>query len=64
MSKPSWDDAPDWANYLAMDVNGKWWWFEHEPALTIGSWLPIGGRVQVAKGPMVDYSETLEERPD
>ena len=29
--KPSWDDAPEWANWLAMDKDGCWWWYEKEP---------------------------------
>lgn len=27
-NKPSWDTAPEWANYLAMDGNGEWFWYE------------------------------------
>jgi hypothetical protein len=29
---PSWDDAPDWAQWLAQDQKGTWWWFRDEPA--------------------------------
>ena len=32
-TKPSWDDAPDWAWWLAQDRDGKWWWFENAPTL-------------------------------
>jgi hypothetical protein len=31
MNKPSWSDAPKWANYLAMDGDGRWYWYEREP---------------------------------
>ena len=31
MDKPSWFTAPDWANYLAMDPSGDWYWYEFEP---------------------------------
>lgn len=31
MNKPNWEDAPKWANWLAMDANGTWWWYEAEP---------------------------------
>lgn len=31
MNKPSWDSAPEWANYLAMDEDGTWWWYQNEP---------------------------------
>lgn len=29
--KPSWDDAPEWANWLAMDGDGLWSWWEIKP---------------------------------
>lgn len=29
--KPSWDDAPEWAQWLAMDGDGRWVWYETEP---------------------------------
>lgn len=28
--KPSWDDAPEWANWLTYDKDG-WYWWEDEP---------------------------------
>lgn len=30
-SIPSWDDAPNWANWLAQDKSGKWYWFSVRP---------------------------------
>lgn len=32
-SKPSWRDAPEWAQWLAMDAEGKWFWYESKPYL-------------------------------
>lgn len=29
--KPKWKHAPIWANYLAVDCDGKWMWYEYEP---------------------------------
>jgi hypothetical protein len=29
--KPDWKDAPDWANWLAMDADGTWVWFAARP---------------------------------
>lgn len=29
--KPDWKDAPDWANWVAMDLDRVWTWFEHKP---------------------------------
>jgi len=41
--KPSWEDAPPWAQYLSWDEAGDggspWKWHEEEPALmTTGRW--------------------------
>jgi len=30
-TKPSWDIAPDWANFLAMNEYGFWCWFQSKP---------------------------------
>lgn len=38
--KPDWSDAPEWANYLAMDNNGDWYWYEEKPEICCMSWLP------------------------
>ena len=32
--KPSWDEAPEWASWLAMDEDGSWGWFESEPEVS------------------------------
>ena len=40
MSKPSWDDAPKWANWLTMDSSGEWSWFAEPPILSHGEWFP------------------------
>jgi hypothetical protein len=29
--RPSWDDAPAWANYLTKDANNYWQWHEDYP---------------------------------
>lgn len=30
---PSWEDAPDWAAWLAQDLDGSWYWFEECPGM-------------------------------
>lgn len=30
--KPKWSSAPSWANWLAMDCMGGWWWSTHRPS--------------------------------
>lgn len=59
-NKPSWDDAPEWANWLAMDENGEWWWFEYKPHKTAHFWNSLGRVKPVVN---LEWQETLEERP-
>jgi hypothetical protein len=33
--KPSWDDAPDGAEWLAKDQTGFWHWFKNMPELAM-----------------------------
>jgi len=29
--KPDWKDAPEWAQWLACDEDGNWYWYEEKP---------------------------------
>src|SRR5690606_32966667 len=48
-SGPSWDDAPEWARYLAQDKDGTWWWYEKKPRI-LGTcwWTDLVGEAEVA----------------
>lgn len=67
--KPSWDDAPDWANWLAMDPDGLWYWFAIEPDFENNEW--INGLEYMTASDKPDESgidwdhsfDTLERRP-
>lgn len=66
MDKPSWKDAPEWANYLAMNSSHIWQWFESKPYVDdyegiweLNDW---NTKVEVAQTPDVDWKETLEKR--
>ena len=37
-----WTNAPEWANYLAMDDDGSWWWYELEPNIDRGEFYSDG----------------------
>lgn len=45
MNKPDWKDAPEWAEWLAQDADGAWWWFQNEPEQRGGGedgrWHPL-----------------------
>jgi len=40
---PSWKDAPDWANWLAQDSDGEWFWFEDKPTPANFCWHTADG---------------------
>jgi len=68
MSKPSWKNAPEWANYLAMDKDNDWYWHAFEPwyDLNTDEWKNYGREEEVREG-LYDTSycaiNTLEKRP-
>jgi hypothetical protein len=62
--KPSWDKAPTWANYLAQDKSGCWWWYEKEPEL--GGWRWEWGGDCATMAALCDndaWKSTKEKRP-
>lgn len=67
--KPDWKDAPKWAQWLAMDKNGLWVWFENKPqtfsGITVWANATNGGRHALAKikNPN-NWRKTLESRPE
>lgn len=63
MSKPDWKDAPEWANHLAQDENGGWYWFENKPSIgSAGNWNCRHGDCENAKS-IDDWDQTLESSP-
>ena len=67
---PSWDDAPDWARWLAQDSNGVWWFYELEPRANedCDCW-DVGDDDSSAssrsKGTVLgDWRDTLQARPN
>lgn len=67
-NKPDWNDAPQWAQWLAQDENGRWYWFEDEPELRAVSFWPrtdfTGFRPASPIGDIDgDWRGTLEQRP-
>lgn len=60
--KPSWDDAPDWAQWLAMDSLGHWYWYEIKPVDYGGYWA-TSGKCAYVKNQPASYKDSLEPRP-
>jgi hypothetical protein len=59
--KPKWDDAPEWAKWLAQDEIGAWYWYSKKPRFDGHVWKD-GGRFMRASID-VTAEETLEKRP-
>jgi len=68
--KPSWLDAdvPEWANYLAQDRDGLWFWYSDKPVKDIANsfWLAFIGQTHGAgfRKPNENWQDTLEQRPE
>jgi hypothetical protein len=67
--KPSWNDAPEWANYLARDKNCDWNWFQELPYIDekLEEWISPGARwrfyfLGTCEGG--GWRNTLEKRPN
>jgi hypothetical protein len=66
--KPCWENAPRWANYLAQDSDGSWWWHENKPEISgvddhHGEWESSGGQIDIAEPCGENWHDSLEERP-
>lgn len=41
---PNWNAAPEWAQWVAQDADGKWYWYQHRPiAYTLCMYWGGGG---------------------
>jgi len=61
--KPSWDDAPEWAQWLAMDADGEWAWYELQPSKALAHDFWVGAGRCEAASTNIGWVETLEPRP-
>lgn len=61
--KPDWKKAPRWANFLAMDPDGDWFWCERKPFIDKGYWRDTG-LIDWASPPELYWKKTLEQRPE
>lgn len=59
--KPSFSDAPHWANWLAMNQNGSWYWFEYEPTQSVLGWWYASAGV-FCEAEFQDWKEIKEHR--
>lgn len=61
--KPDWKDAPEWAQWLALDASGVWYWYEQAPTIAHESdyWNAEGAMAQAAES--IYWKESAEPRP-
>ncbi len=60
--KPSWDDSPIWAQWLAMDKDGMWFWYSLLPDIDEYQWCTDVGKCMSAK--VNNWENSLQERPE
>jgi len=60
MDKPSWTNAPNWAEWLFQYDQDSWYWSEYEPIRNGNSWESLPGRAEYA-GP--GALKVKEQRP-
>ena len=53
-------DVPEWANFIAMDADGKWFAFQNKPVIDFDQWFAEYGDVSLIK-PKRDWTTTLTE---
>jgi hypothetical protein len=58
VKKPDWADAPDWANWCAMDSKGNWFWYFQKPFVSGDLWV-----LAFRTSPTRYWMHTLQERP-
>ena len=62
-NKPDWKDAPEWANWLAKDKNGCWFWYEDNPSINdINNVWSSDKFILCADNFCEDWKDSLEER--
>lgn len=61
--EPDWEnEAPEWANYYAIDKDGDGYWYENFPVNNDGIYSCNGGRIKFKYGRKIYHA--LFKRPD
>ena len=58
---PDWSQAPDWAEWYAIDADGQCFWYENEPVKRGNNFFPSSG---VEKLHYQKRAQTLYKRPE
>ena len=60
-NKPNWEDAPKWAQFLAQDKDGQFWWYKEAPSLRNGYWSDYEQRTEANINPSLEVSTSCIE---
>lgn len=63
-NKPSWNDAPEWAEWLAQDEDGEWKWLAGLPGKYVDGWTAVKIKGCCKGLALGDWRDTLEKRPE
>ena len=65
MSKPNWNNAPEWAQWVAQDADGQWTWYDRKPMQFNTHIWYNDSQYFVAYNDEANnnWQKTLEERP-
>ena len=63
-NKPSWKDAPEWAEWLAQDEDGEWKWLAGLPGKYVDGWTAVKIKGHCKGIALGDWRDTLEKRPE
>ena len=63
-NKPSWKDAPEWAEWLAQDEDGEWKWLAGLPGKYVDCWTAVKIKGCCKGLALGDWWDTLEKRPE
>ena len=58
-----WDNAPDWAEWAAMDEHGIWCWYGEKPTLRINDWSNMINYNCFTAPAVPDWKDSLTKRP-
>ena len=64
------DECPEWAQYAAVDKDGKAYWYESKPERVLSDWVDFNGRIYLIQDgdnafifDATDWKHSLIERP-
>ena len=62
---PLWCTAPEWANYMAQDSCGRWYWYELLPKLNepCRMWEKVV-ESKMQEATVDSWEKTLQQRPE